>query len=522
MTKRSQSSPNIVKPSNAVEDRKKKTAEEEEKKGAKKTPQPPTVRVPHDSVNEMVMIAAVINDAAARKAYLTTTPPDYFYGAGHSHIWATLQAMERSCLLFSLDTLKQLGGDIDLHYVNNLIEQRPEVRNVAHHYEMLKWDHARITTARGPVTAFLESLKNTNSDPLTVQSLSKQITLGLATGTNHSLRNPLQLVHEQSREVSARRSGSAVYPFGIDGLDTYGPKDNVVIDGRHVNLAGTPRLIPGTAPGFVTVVTGVSGSGKTTATTRAVLGMYKLGRRITYGAYEQGSGMSLELLASMDIGMSRTDLMTGNFDQQDEDDLKSKMFEISERVIFDEMPTGSFQNKKGKHDNARAIDRIAQSIIDSKCDVFVADLFRRTMREMDPSDEELALYSIQALAKELKVHIILVQQQNAKQVEASKTKLPTRDTIKGSGAYVEVADQIIAWYRPALYKNIPDDRIYGMVLKQRYGKWPMMIEFDWEPVLGSIENGRTVEMKFAEEQDESSDPLSSAKWAGSNGRKGSR
>lgn len=520
--KRTQSSPNI---------KKKKTAEEEEKRQPGKEivkdqkKQPATVRVPHDSVNEMVMIAAVINSTAARKQYLQTTPADYFYGGGHGMIWTTLQKMDRNGLVFTLDTLKQMGGgDIDLQYVQNLVEQRPNVGNIEHHYNMLQWDHSRISTARGPVTTFLELLKDPRSDASATQAAAKQIVIGLATGTNHSLRNPVQLVAEQDRELTARRVGTATYEFGIDGLDRYGPKDNVVVDGQLVKLAGTPRLIPGTAPGYTTVVTGVSGSGKTTATTRAVLGMYHKKRRIGYGAWEQGSGMTLELLAAMDLGMSRSDLMTGNFDESDQFDLRERMYEISERVIFDEIPIGSFAaSKGGKYDNARAIDRIAQSIVDSKCEVFVMDLFRRSMRQMDPSDEEMALYSIQALAKELKVHMIIVQQQNAKQVEASKQKLPSRDTIKGSGAYVEIADQILAWYRPALYKNVPDDRIYALVLKQRYGKWPMMIEFDWEPVYGSITGGRTVEMKFEEEQEDSAqgDPLSSAKWV-SGGRKSVR
>ncbi len=38
-----------------------------------------------------------------------------------------------------------------------------------------------------------------------------------------------------------------------------------------------------------------------------------------------------------------------------------------------------------------------------------------------------------------------------------------------------------------------DDKLEGILLKQRYGKWPAAVEFDWDPDLGSIRGGRTIE-----------------------------
>ena len=481
-----------------------KRSQVKEEESRKKTGEA-TVRVPHDSVNEMVLIAAVLQDESARKKYLSTLSPDFFYGNGHSVIWSSLQEIDRKGLEYNPMTLKQIGGDVDIKYVESLIEQRPVTpKNLSHHVEMLMWDNSRISTARGALTTFLALLKDPKSDPLATRVAAKQIETSLAVGNNQSLRNPNQLIDEQMRSIRKRRDGHATFGFGIEGLDTYTRGDTAIVDGRLTDLNGKPRLVPGTAPGYVTVVTGVSGSGKTTATTRGVLGIYHDNRRVAYGAYEQGSGMSLELLAAMELGMSRTDLMTGRFDDEDESDLRSTMEQISERVVFDEIPFNNFDERKAKFQNQRAIDRIARSIIDSKCDVYVADLFRRTMGEMDPADEERALYRMQEMAKSLNVHLILVQQQNAKQVEASKHKLPSRETIKGSGAWVEIADQIIAWYRPALYKNVPDDRIYSLILKQRYGKWPQMIEHLWEPVHGTIEAGKTVDMKFGEDAEDGS------------------
>lgn len=461
------------------------------------------VRVPHDSVNEMVLIAAAIVDEQVRSHYLQLIPADIMYGKGHALIWSTLQAMDRKELYYDPATMKQIGGgDIDTQYVEGLIEQRPAAPpNLKHHVEMLRWDAARISTAQGPVTTFLEMLKDPRADPIALRSAADQIGLGLASGTNHSLRNPKQLVEEQMKIIEARLDGIATYGFGIEGLDLHEDGYTEVREGEVVDLGGSPRLIPGTAPGMVTVVTGVSGSGKTTFMTRGILGMYLKGRRIAYGAYEQGSGMSLELLAAMSLGLSRTDLMVGNFDRDDLVDLREEMEQISHQVIFDEIPYSSFEAKRERYQNQRAMDRIAQSITDSRCDVYVADLFRRTMGETDPSDEERALLRMQAMAKALKVHIILVHQQNLKDVEVTKSKLPRRDTIKGSGAWVEVPDQILATHRPALWKNVPDEYIYSLVLKQRHGKWPIMVEHEWDPVYGSIEGGKTVDMQFGNEED---------------------
>jgi hypothetical protein len=68
-----------------------------------------------------------------------------------------------------------------------------------------------------------------------------------------------------------------------------------------------------------------------------------------------------------------------------------------------------------------------------------------------------------------------------------------------------VADTIIGWYRPSLAKNVPDDTIQAIILKQRYGHWPLAVEFDWDPQFGSIDNGRSIEYdrpgKVGEEMD---------------------
>src|SRR5262249_23574089 len=98
-----------------------------------------------------------------------------------------------------------------------------------------------------------------------------------------------------------------------------------------------------------------------------------------------------------------------------------------------------------------------------------------------------------AIAKATRTHHVLVHHLRGKDVEQRQDKRPTREAIKGSGAWVDVPDTIIGVHRPALWKSGPDDKLEPVVLKQRYGKWPLAVEFDHDPATGIISGGRTIE-----------------------------
>jgi hypothetical protein len=119
-------------------------------------------------------------------------------------------------------------------------------------------------------------------------------------------------------------------------------------------------------------------------------------------------------------------------------------------------------------------------------------LWKRCLRQTKPEEEEDALLRQQSIAKETNVHCILVQQQRMKDVELRDDKRPTREGIKGTGAWVEVPDTILGTHRPALWKRVDDDKFEVVVLKQRWGVWPLAIEFDWNGEYGMITNGRVV------------------------------
>jgi replicative DNA helicase len=443
-----------------------------------------TVKVPHDVVNEIVMLAAVLVDADAAARYLPTISADSFYGAGHAAAWAILQKMRDLGLSYDPATVRQMsGGAVDTESLEAYAADRPVVPpNLRYHAECIAWDRARVEAVRGPVSQFLEAIRDPLSEPAKVRSLARAIATSFdGMGDRKYLRDPIGLLREHESELTDRRMGRAIFPFGIDGLDYYGADDPE---------PNTSRLIPGAAPGKLTVVVGVSGSAKSTTTARLALEQARQGRKVLYGAWEQKSAMTLEIVAALSLGWSRTDLMVGRFNADDQKELLGEMERLSEWIRFLDLPYGRGTGER--RSNEANLDMLHQYVADACPDFFIADLFRRVLSETEPDDEEQALYRMQAMAQETQAHMLLVQQVRLKDVEQRSDQRPTRESIKGSSAWIDVADTILGWHRPALFKNVPDDTIQAIVLKQRYGKWPLAVEFDWNAEFGSLDRGRTL------------------------------
>ena len=446
---------------------------------------PPELRIPHDPINEMVIIAAALVDPKARSWLVTRLPADAFFGKGHADVWRHIVDLERRKLQFDPATVQQLtAGAVDAGYLERLVTTRPvSPPNLAHHVECVEWDRTRVEAARGPIGSLLEALRDPSAEPERLKTLSRQVTAALGMGALKYLRDPVELVREIGADIDRRMTGVACYAYGIPGLDKY--------EDDHETKAGKWRLTPGCAPGQMTVLTGLSGGGKTTAVCAIATAQANMGRRVLFGAWEQGSRATLELMAVQSLGFNRASFVEGAITRTERDEVLEEARRLSEFVRFFELPFGRERGKRGVNDDH--LDTIHAYIAETGADVFVADLWRRAVRQIDPDDEELALYRQQAILQETKCHGILLHQQRLKDVEQREDKQPTREGLKGSGAWVEVPDTIIGFHRPALFKNVPDDKLLALVLKQRHGAWPLAVEFDWQPEYGSIANGHSVD-----------------------------
>lgn len=446
------------------------------------------LKIPHDPVNEQVIIAAACVSAKERHRLLLRFSPDSFFAKGHPAIWKLLAEIDSRGLTFDPATVRQLsGGDVDEAYLEQLIEQRPAVPpNLEHHIAALEWDKVRIESVRGPIASLLEALRDPTSDPDSVSSIGRQVATAFSVRSLRYLRDSDELVRSQTEAIRKRQAGLACYPYGIEGFDKYD-------DDAAGELQGQWRMIPGTAPAMTTVITGLSGTGKTTLTTQIAISFANAKRRTLYGAWEQGSGMTLELMAIQSLGYSRKAFMTGAVTNDEIDQVHDEMDRLAEWTRFFEIPFGRVPKEKRGMMNDKNLDLIHAYIAESGCSIFIADLFRRALREMDPDEEEVALYRMQAITQETKTHSILIHQQRLKDIEQRKDTRPTREGLKGSGAWIEMPDTIIGTHRPGLWKAVDDNIVELVVLKQRHGPWPLAVECDWDPDRGTIVNGRTIE-----------------------------
>lgn len=440
----------------------------------------PVVEIPHDPFNEQVIIAAAIADADLRKDLLTRLQPDLFKGEGHAHIWKTLRELDKKELEYSAATMRQLGGeDIDEDYLGDLEEQHPTAPpNIKHHIETLQWDAARMTAVEGPLKSLMDELKNPTAAPERVHALAKQLPLAFeGFSTRRHMHDPNQLVRDMMGAIKDRRDRQACYPFGLPGFDQYD-------DGKW-------RVVPGAAPGQMTVVTAVPGSGKSTVTAFIALQQARMKRRVLYGAWEMQSPVTLELLTLMSLGWSRYQLSTGALNDRQLKKFESRARKISAYVKFWKLPWGRERGKRW--DNDSALDDIHGYIADSGCEVAIFDLWKRCLVDTRPDHEERALVRMQTILDETQVHGILCQQQRHKSIELRDDKKPTREGIKGSGAWTEVADTIIGIHNPSLFKNVPSDTLELILLKQRFGVWPLAVEFDWDADHAKLTDGRSVD-----------------------------
>lgn len=454
----------------------------------------------NDPINEQVVIAAVLVGGSAMTPVLMRHQPDAFISPQHVKLWGAMQESQRRKLSLDPVTLGKIsGGEVDPEYVLSLIDARPDIpENFDYHLRALLFDKAKQTALVGPVTSLLEALQNPKETPDRIQSLATQIQ---STFRGYDERQYLlttdNLVSDHMREIRARMSTRSIRPYGIRGLDYF-----------ESGLGGGRRLIPGAVPGQITVVTGVSGAGKSTFTANLVLGLARQRLKVLWGAWEMSSGLNLEMLTVISLAgesdfWSRTVLQ----DPIEEDgtpkitEEQLLIFEKRKRQIgkYVRFLANPFRRQPGKKrgSNEANLDLLQGYISDSGCDVFVGDLWKRCLVDTQPDDEEQALIRQQSMLEELGVHGILLQQQRLKDVEQRADKRPTREGIKGSGAWTEVGDTIFGVHRPALWKPISDEVMEIDILKQRYGKWPLAIEFGWDASKGLITGGQSVDYEIA-------------------------
>jgi replicative DNA helicase len=461
--------------------------------------------VPVDTVNEAVILAAaLVAGPEIRERLLTRVQTEHFLNEEHRAAWHALYEMRRRKLDVDLATIQSIAGDrVRIPYLIELMEARPDApSNLEFHIDALMWDRRRAQAAQGPLSMFLVALKDPQEAPDRVRSLVRHLADAFEGYSDRQyIYDPKAIVADQMVEIRKRVAGNACYPYGIPGLDYY----DMTIAGKRQR-----RMVPGAAPGQITLVTGVTGSGKSTFTAHIALGLAKQGRRVVYGAWEVQAPATLEQLACINLGISRADVLDPegailrgvNIGHEQLVRLEEEMHKISKLITFFKNPFR--RTRAEKKSNDANLDLVQSILADTACDVFIADLWRRCLVSIKPEHEEDALFRQQAMLEEMGIHGILVHQQRHKDVELRSDRRPTREGIKGSGAYLEVTDTMMGIHRDALYKDVADDSLEAFILKQKLGKAPIGVSFTWSPERGSIGGGKEIKYEHVIHSEESS------------------
>lgn len=486
------------------------------------TPVPTThvekVVVPYDPLNEASVIALAAQSQETLDRLLLTIRPEHFKTRECREAWEAMAEVRRKRLDLDPAAVRAVSTDKIAFFIED-VATTGAPKNLDYHVQGLLWDHARVVTAKGPLQAFLDGIRDPKMEAERLRALAKQVMLSLqGTGERPHLIDQAALVRHAMVDVEERLHGRATYSYGVPGID------------KHPD--GTQRMIPGSAPGLMTVLTANSGGGKSTLVQNMMLGMAfengcfekdAPGRSILAGAWEMQAQTTLESLAEMSLRWSRSDARVGKGALTEHDNrvlLRERMKLIAERIRFLELPFARTSGERKTGANDRNLDLIHAYIADSGCEVFVADLWERCLRETNPDDVTQALYRQQAMLQETRVHGILLHQLRFKDVEARSDPRPTRESLKGSGAYIEVADAVLGIHWPYLYKNVDPNTIEVILLKQRYGKWPMALELSYDPDSGAVWGGRDVQYQRPGESSEVEAGLADSwKQGGGGGRK---
>jgi hypothetical protein len=460
------------------------------------------VTIAHDVVNEAAVLATMVLDPQTRARLVLMIPADRFQVREHREGFAAMAEVERRKLTFDYGTVAAVGGEPNARYLFDIAQVRGVSQNVDWHVANMFWDAARIAVASGPLPAFIEALRDPRADPERVKALARQIPQGFdGQEDRRYLRRPEELIRELMLDLEARKSESTYFPFGIEGLDFFE-------DGKR-------RLSVGSAPGLITCVTAVSGSGKSTFALHLSLGSAgwrrqpdgtyartAKRRKVMYGAWEPRDIKVLEQIAGISLGWSRTHVLQPSLldsplrTEEGMQLFRRRCEEICEDVVLLQNP---FTRQSGEKSNERNLDILQGYIADSGCEVFVADLWERCLvpdehrGEVTPGQMSKALERQQSMMIETRVHGILLAQQRFKDIETRADKRPTREGILGSGQWVGISDNIFGIHWGFKFKKVNPNRLDVIVLKQREGAWPLLVEFNWEAESAKIWGGRSAE-----------------------------
>lgn len=429
----------------------------------------------YDAANEVLVLRAAValatDDKQRFRALVHAIGAEEFLVAVHCSFWRCLRQIADAGLEYSPETLRQLvSGEASPPTEEYLVEVETTAYvapNLDWHLQTLRWDATRARVVQGSLPELVRDL----SDPrVTVEravSSARSVMRALEGGAGRRfIHRREELAGVYRRELATRRERGNFFPSGFSAVDD--------------------QLSEGFMPGNTAIVTGLSGCGKSTFAAALAISLAKLGRRPLVCAWEMGGISTLDIMVSMLTSIPLDVVIKGHYVDDDHrrleraSDWVNRKILFMENAFFGQIASGAASTeKKPRRSNDRNLDILEGYIAESGCDEVIMDLWDRLLADQSPDAVTDALYRQQNMHREYGVHGTLLVQLKLKDVERRADKRPTRESIKGVGTFVEVADLIFGVHRDAQFKDVPDDALELICLKQRKGVANWAVRFPW-------------------------------------------
>lgn len=430
----------------------------------------------YDATGERIVIGAAISaDRMKRAAIVRSLAPDEMLVTEHSPIWRALRVMVDQGLEYDPATMRRLVADeggVDHGYLEGLEADASIPANLDFFIETVRFDATRARTLKGPLPEMLRALKDPKASPDAVQGAARALLRAVEGGGGRKyMHRGEELSRSYKAELRTRKRDGNFWSFGWDAVDD--------------------RLVEGAMPKRTAVFAGLPGSGKSTFAANWLIKLAAAGRRPLMGCWEMPADSMLDVLVSAMAGVELERIVQGRYDDQEELRIERCIDWITERIRFmdnafmERRPDG----KGWRKSNDASLDILEGYIAEAGCDVVFMDLWERCLVDLSYDGVTQALYRQQEIHKKYNVFGVIFQQLRLKDVEKRIDKRPTREAIKGVGAFVEVADLIFGIHRDAQFKQVEDDSIELINLKQRKGKANWAIRFEWNGALSRVRGG---------------------------------
>lgn len=427
--------------------------------------------------NEQLVIANMLKSTKIRRKLVKELKPYHFIGKKHRAIFNILCRMVEKNLDFDIDTFESLATEKDEYggasYVLKLEALYQENANIEHHVNILKADSVKHHIKERRMEKLIDVLEDPHSDVSEINQIIDQIKEEVQANfqTTHILSG-IELRKNYWKDLQERRKTSIFVPSGIKGLDRW--------------------LTEGFARKKCSVWSARPGMGKTTTMANVAL---NLSRGIKNSKGEIISEPKKVLLVPLETGhISYLDIMVSvlikeRLEAEAEAEQSAlpksmigmrldRLVRYSDQLTDQEMSLIKWaMNEIFSNENlcfvdnpALTLDELEAILEEGNYDVCIVDLWERLADiEIDAAKLTKKLTRTQAIAKRCNVHIAIVHQQRRSDGK-SKSKKPTMEALKNSGAYEEISDLIVFMYRAKYYDpSLDEDVIEYIIAKQRRG-----------------------------------------------------